>query len=103
MLLGLRRHHRVADQHPVHRRPRRRALCTALRHLERDPPRPHRRCGRRSSHTSASVEAASRDGEVRGLREASRSPSTPAAACRAFHAYTDCRDTPVPDGYLADR
>ena len=36
--LGLRRHHRVADQHPVHRRPRRRARCAPLRHLERDPP-----------------------------------------------------------------
>jgi WD40 repeat protein len=55
---------------------------------------PHRGWARRSSHTSASVSAASRDGEVRGRRETSRSPSTPAAACRAFHEYTDCRDTP---------
>ena len=55
---------------------------------------PHRGCARRSSHTSASASAASRDGEVRGRRETSRSPSIPAAACRAFHAYTDCRDTP---------
>ena len=38
MHLGLRRHHRVADQDPVHRRPRRRSRHAPLRHLERDPP-----------------------------------------------------------------
>jgi hypothetical protein len=43
---------------------------------------------RRSSHTSASVSAASCDGEVRGRREASRSPSIPAAEYLAFHDYT---------------
>jgi len=55
---------------------------------------PHRGCARPSSNTSASVSAASGDGEGRGRRRASRSPSIPAAACLAFHEYTDCRDTP---------
>ena len=38
MPLLLRCHHGIADQHPVHRRPRRRAAGLPLRHLERDPP-----------------------------------------------------------------
>jgi len=50
---------------------------------------PHRGCARRNSHTSASTSAASRAGEVRGRRDASRSPSIPPAACLAFHVYTD--------------
>ena len=50
---------------------------------------PHRGCARRSSHTSASVSAASRDGEVRCRRVASRNPSIPAAAYLAFQVYTD--------------
>jgi hypothetical protein len=33
-------------------------------------------------------------GDIRGRRVASRSPSSPAAACRAFQEYADCRDTP---------
>ena len=55
---------------------------------------PHRGCVRRISQTKASTSAEIRVGLVFGRRDASRSPSTPAASYLAFHEYTAWRDTP---------
>ena len=67
------------------------ARCASSHAIRRAP---HRGCARRNSHTSASTSAASRAGEARGRRDASRKPSIPPAACRAFQVYADWRDTP---------
>ena len=88
-LAHLHPHRGVADQDPVRRRPRRRPRHAPLRYLKGDPLGTPPGCARRSSHTSASVSAASRDAEVRGRRVASRNPSIPAAAYLAFQVYTD--------------
>jgi hypothetical protein len=55
---------------------------------------PHRGCVRRISHTTASTSAGILVGLVFDRRDASRSPSTPAASYLAFHQYTACRETP---------
>jgi hypothetical protein len=103
MPLGLRRHHRVADQHPVHRRPRRRRPHAPLRRLERDPPgTPPRMRPPQLAHQRLGLGRQPRRG---GPRPPGRLPQ-PADSGRRMPGPPRIHRLPrhpVPDGHLTDR
>lgn len=79
--LGLRDHQTVAFKGPVHRRARQDRTGAALGGLERDPPRaPAGGAPGAACIPAPRPPPGSRDGELRGRREMSRSRSIPPAA-----------------------